>query len=334
MIVDLPKFVDAERPQWTELERHLDRMERDPARRLSLEEAQRIHYLYQRASAGLARIGTLASEPELRRYLEWLVARAYGEIHDLRERGKRITPWHWMVVIFPRTFRQYHRAFALSLALTIFGVAFGALAVYIDPAGKSVILPFANLQQAPHERVAKEEAAKTDRLEGHKGQFSADLMTHNTQVAITAMALGMTWGIGTIVLLFYNGVILGAVGLDYIMDGQTRFLLGWLLPHGVIEIPAILLAGQAGLVLANALIGWGSRITRGERLRTVSGDLVTLIAGVGIMLVWAGIIEAFLSQYHEPVIPYWLKISFGLVELSLLTLFLARSGKKETIESH
>ena len=46
------------------------------------------------------------------------------------------------------------------------------------------------------------------------------------------------------------------------------------------------------------------------------------------MLVWAGFIEAFLSQYHEPVIPYSLKIGFGVVELILLILFLSKSGKE------
>ena len=65
------------------------------------------------------------------------------------------------------------------------------------------------------------------------------------------------WGVGTIVMLFYNGVILGAVTVDYIRAGQTKFLAGWLLPHGAVEIPSILIAGQAGLVLALALIGWG-----------------------------------------------------------------------------
>ena len=44
------------------------------------------------------------------------------------------------------------------------------------------------------------------------------------------------------------------------------------------------------------------------------------------MLVWAGIVEAFLSQYHEPVISYGMKISFGVVEALLLTLFLMRAG--------
>jgi uncharacterized membrane protein SpoIIM required for sporulation len=102
------------------------------------------------------------------------------------------------------------------------------------------------------------------------------------------------------------------------------------MPHGVIEIPAILIAGQAGLILALALIGWGKRTSLRMRLREVSRDLVTLIFGVGLLLIWAGFIEAFLSQYHEPVIPYDAKIAFGLVELILLTLFLAKSGSKSS----
>src|SRR5262249_19886872 len=99
-------------------------------------------------------------------------------------------------------------------------------------------------------------------------------------------------------------------------------------PHGVVEIPAILIAGQAGLVLALALIGWGKRTPLRMRLREVSSDLMTLIFGVAVLLVWAGFIEAFLSQYHEPVIPYEFKITFGLVELTLLWVFLSKSGKK------
>ncbi|HLX69563.1 MAG TPA: stage II sporulation protein M, partial [Verrucomicrobiae bacterium] len=163
---------------------------------------------------------------------------------------------------------------------------------------------------------------------GVKTGFSAELMTHNTRVSIFTFALGMTWGVGTILMLFYNGVILGAVAVDYVRAGQTKFLLGWLMPHGVVEIPAILIAGQAGLVLALALIGWGKRTPLRKRLREVTADLTTLIFGVAVMLVWAGFIEAFLSQYHEPVIPYDFKIGFGLVELTLLWVFLSKSGKK------
>jgi len=326
MIIDLQKFLSEERRHWTELERMLDSIERYPERRQELAELLRFHELYERASADLAKIATFASEPEIRRYLERLVARAYGEIHETREKRRGLNVWRWFVETFPQAFRRRLAAFWLSLAVTVAGCVFGGVALRIDPEAKLVLMPFEGLKGDPRDRVRKEESEKKDRLAGNKSTFAAELMTHNTQVAIFTMALGVTWGAGTTIELFYNGVILGAVGVDYVMAGQTRFLMGWLLPHGAVEIPSILLGGQAGFLLAGALIGWGSRKSRGERLREISRDLVTIIGGAGVLLIWAGIIESFLSQYHEPVIPYAAKIAFGSAELVALTVFLARSG--------
>lgn len=168
-------------------------------------------------------------------------------------------------------------------------------------------------------------------LANTKGRFSAVLMTNNTQVSILALALGVTWGIGTLILLFYNGVVLGAVIFDYVRAGQSVFLMGWLLPHGVVEIPAILIAGQAGLLLGQALIGWNSKESVSQRLRSVTGSLVTLISGAALLLIWAGLVEAFLSQYHEPILPYQIKIVFGLVELLALLMFLTFAGRRGTL---
>ncbi|NOS68918.1 MAG: stage II sporulation protein M [Verrucomicrobia bacterium] len=328
MIIDLQKFAAAGRPTWTELERWLDRLEDKHRDRMTLDELQRFHRLYERTAADLARIATFSAEPETRRYLENLVARAYGEIHETREKRARIQPLTWFFQTFPQTFRKHARQFYLSVTITLIGCLFGGFAIAYDPGSKSVLLPFEHLQGDPAKRVAKEEAVARDELRGAKTGFSAFLMTHNTQVSVFTLGLGITWGVGTAIMLFYNGIILGAISVDYIHAGQTKFLLGWLLPHGVIEIPAILIAGQAGLVLALAMIGWGTRIPFGARLRKVSGDLMTLIFGVAIMLVWAGLVEAFFSQYHEPILPYELKIGFGVCELILLVLFLSKSGKK------
>lgn len=326
MILDLQRFVAGERPFWSELERALDKLEAEPNLRMPLEELRRFHLLYERTAGDLAKITTFSAEPETRRYLENLVARAYGEMHETRERRRRLFPLQWFFQTLPRTFRRQARAFWVSLAITLAGCAFGGFALALDPESKPVLMPFSHLMQDPAKRVAQEEQATTDRLAGRKTSFSTFLMTHNIKVSVFTLALGMTWGIGTILMLFYNGVILGAVAVDYVGAGQTKFLLGWLLPHGVVEIPAILIAGQAGLMLALALIGWGQPIPLRARLRAISPDLVTLIFGVGVLLVWAGFVEAFLSQYHEPIIPYSAKIAFGLVELTLLILFLAKSG--------
>ena len=333
MIIDLHKFLQAERPAWTELEKTLAKLEEEPNWRMDLAQLKHFHYLYERASADLGKIVTFASEPETRRYLEALVARAYGEIHESREKARRLRLFHWFFVLFPQTFRRHLRAFWLSLAVTLAGCLFGGIALALDPEAKPVLLPFPHLQGSPAERVANEEKATHDRLAGVKGTFSMELMTHNTQVSIFTLALGATCGFGTILMLFYNGIILGAVSVDYILAGQTKFLVGWLLPHGSFEIPAILIAGQGGLILGRALIGWGRRASLRSRLQAVSRDLVILIFGVAVMLLWAGLVESFFSQYHEPVISYNFKILFGLMELGLLALLLVKSGSSAAAQT-
>jgi uncharacterized membrane protein SpoIIM required for sporulation len=330
VIIDLERFIEAERPHWRELEAALKRLESEGTARPGLRELLRLHALYQRASAGLARVATFSSEPEVRLYLESLVSRAYGEIHETRVRPHRLAPWSFLVVTFPRAFRRHARAFALAVLITCAGCVFGGSAVVLDAEAKDALMPFAGLHESPNDRVRREESTLSDRLRGSKSTFSAMLMTHNIRVSIACLALGMTWGIGTSILLFYNGVTLGAVAFDYAEAGQVKFLLGWLLPHGAVEIPAILIAGQAGLVLASALIGWGDRTSLKSRLRTILPDVGALVGGVAALMAWAGFIEAFLSQYHEPVLPYALKIGFGLLEGSFLALFLAKSGSRTT----
>lgn len=328
MILNLQQFIHSERPNWNELESLLHSIEEDPDLRLSLGQTKRLHYLYDRAAADLLRISTFASSPEILHYLEALVARAYGEIHETREPRRRFLFLNWVFEQFPRTFRRHLAAFWCSLALTLFGTLFGAGMLYIDHDAKETLLPFSHLQGKPSERVAEEEQNKGRQLEGRKAGFAGFLMTHNIRVSLFTLALGMTYGIGTVVMLFYNGVILGAVSMDYIMDGQVRFLIGWLLPHGSIEIPSVIIAGQAGFILAGALIGSRKRMSLRDRLTAVREDLVTLIGGFSMLLVWAGIIEAFFSQYHEPVLPYGVKIGFGMLQLALLYAYLAFSGRK------
>ena len=336
MLIDLPRFLATEQSFWDELSAQLDRLERDRSLRgnggLDLPGAERLHYLYQRAASDLARLDTFSAESDLRRALGALVARAYAEIHSRAGASTGLdgpvgNPWHWLSATFPRAFRRHARAFWLALAVTIVGAGFGALALAIDPDARAVTLPFGHADMDPAQRVAEEERDQGKNLSGHKATMSGWLMQNNIKVSVLALALGCTWGVGTMVVLFSNGVYLGAIILDYTRAGQGVFLAGWLLPHGSVEIPAILVAGQAGLVLGGALVGWGRRVALRERLRAVRADLVTLIGGVALMLIWAGIVEAFFSQYHAPVLPYAVKITFGVVELVALTLFFALSGR-------
>ncbi|HLP02741.1 MAG TPA: stage II sporulation protein M [Opitutaceae bacterium] len=330
MIVDLERFVHEERPKWERLDTLLRLRAKDPWRPLPLDEARELERLYQRASADLARLATFAAEPEARRYLEGLVARAYAEVHGAEAEVRHFRPWHWFVNTFPRTFRRRFGAFRFAAALLLIGSFFGVFAVALDPDAKSVLMPFSHLEGDPRERVAAEERGDNlDRLGQQRGTFAGYLMVHNTRVTLLSMALGLSAGIGTLMIVFSNGVMLGAVVIDYVVAGESIFLLGWLLPHGVIELPAVLIGSQAGFVLAQAMLGRGERRRLRERLRAAAPDVVTLSLGAGLLLVWAGCVESFLSQYHAPVVPYGAKIAFGCVEAAALWWWLARSGRSE-----
>ncbi|MEN6485027.1 MAG: stage II sporulation protein M [Syntrophobacteraceae bacterium] len=327
MILDLEKFIAGQRETWRELERVLDDRERDPSRRMDLDEIKRFHLLYQRTSADLARLESFACEPDLSRYLESLVARGFAEMHEPERIPVRMSPLRWFFHDFPRVFRRRIKEFHLAAAALLVGALLGGALLLADSEAKETLLPFEHLLGSPSERVAREESEVNKGLADGKLTFSSQLMTNNIRVSIFCMALGTTWGIGTLILLFYNGAVLGAIVLDYCREGQTAFLLGWLLPHGSVEIPAILLGGQAGLVLAGALIGRRDGTSLNRRLKSVSSDLSTLIGGAAVMLVWAGFIEAFFSQYHQPVLSYSAKIGFGIAELAALSLLLGLGGR-------
>ena len=91
MIIDLQRFIEKSRPIWIKLESILTRVETDN-RPMSVKEMERFHELYEFTAADLAKLTTFSSEPETRNYLESLVAQAYGEIHETRDKQRRIFP--------------------------------------------------------------------------------------------------------------------------------------------------------------------------------------------------------------------------------------------------
>ena len=273
--------------------------------------------------------GALA--PELRRYLERLVGRAYAELYYARPtRSQLWRPRRWLRIFtaFPEAFRRQVRFFALAVVVTLLGAAFGGLAVHYDFAAVDVLLP-ADYLRNPSLRVGREEKGQTRHLDSAQVEaaFSAQLITHNIQVSLLAAGLGVTYGIGTTLLLFENGLLLGAVAMRYTQQGFGLFVTAWLLPHGAFEIPSILIAGQAGFYLARLLL----RRREDRNMRQSIREWLLLIAGLALMLVWAGLMEAFFSQHHSPVLPYGFKVVVGAAELALLTMYLLLMRRRETL---
>lgn len=328
MILDLERFQAQALPRWRNLESLLAALEGRPDRKLNAAEVEQLQDLYAQTATDLNRVthGTLAHD--LQHYLERLVARAYAELYyapPLRSEIWRPRRWLRILTAFPETFRRQSRYFVLATLITLLGCALGGLAVHYDPASVDVLLP-ADYLRNPGQRVHEEE-----RGQGHivstqtEAAFSAQLIKHNIEVALLAAALGVTFGIGTALLLFENGVLLGAVAVHYTQQGFGLFMTAWLLPHGVFEIPSILIAGQAGFFLARLLL----HQRENRNVRQSMREWLVLVAGLAMMLVWAGVMEAFFSQHHAPVLPYGFKVAVATAELVLLTIYLLVTGRRE-----
>jgi uncharacterized membrane protein SpoIIM required for sporulation len=328
VILNLERFQAQAQPRWKNLESLLGVLESRPDRRLNPAEAQQLQGLYAQAGTDLNRVTHGALAPELRQYLERLVARAYAELYYAPPMRSEIwQPRRWLRIFsaFPESFRRQSRYFALAVLVTVLGCTLGGLAVRYDPASVDVLLP-ADYLRNPDQRVHEAEQGL-----GHlnsaqtEAAFSAQLIRHNIQVALLAAALGVTFGIGTALLLFENGVLLGAVAVHYTQHGFGLFMTAWLLPHGVFEIPSILIAGQAGFYLARLLL----HRRENRNARQLMREWLVLVAGLAMMLVWAGIMEAFFSQHHAPVLPYGFKVAIAAAEFLLLTMYLLLIGRTE-----
>lgn len=330
MILDLERFQALARPRWNALESLLAALEGRPDRRLNPAESEQLQELYALVAADLNRVEHGSLAPELRQYLERLVARAYSELYFVPPTRSEFWQWRrWLTIftIFPETFRRQFRYFALAVLITLLGCTMGGLAVRYDPASVDLLLPAEYLRD-PGKRVHAEEVGENRHRNSAQNEaaFSAQLIKHNIEVSLLAAALGVTFGIGTALLLFENGILLGAVAVRYTQQGFGLFVAGWLLPHGVFEIPSMLIAGQAGFYLARLLL----RRREDRDVRQSMREWLVLIAGMALLLTWAGIMEAFFSQHHEPELPYGFKVAIASAELVLLTIYLLAIGRKKS----
>jgi uncharacterized membrane protein SpoIIM required for sporulation len=180
----------------------------------------------------------------------------------------------------------------------------------------------------PDERV-KDEANSSHHMSGsEQATFSSFLFTHNIEVAFLAFALGISLGVGTVVLLWYNGLMLGALAMVYQAKGHALWFWSWILPHGVVEITAITLAGAGGLILARALLAPGQR-RAADAIREEGRTAVQMVLGTIPLFIVAGFTEGTISQIHEPAIPSWVKLTYALVMTCLLSAYLLLAGKDE-----
>lgn len=326
---DVERFVREREPHWHALEGLLQQVERSGLGALDLEGARRFGKLYRMVSADLARAQTELLDASVQDYLNDLVARGYRQVYSgsvgAGTVGSGRGLWRFFALEFPALVRAEWRAVALSAALFFVGGAVGASAMALDPGAAAVLIPEQHQAHTPSERIAEDEGGPRHGSD-QAAAFSSFLFTHNIQVSFLVFAMGMTFGVGTCALMFYNGVPLGALAWQYHASGHGLFFWAWILPHGIPEISEIVIAGAAGLILARGLLRPGRR-SRRDALVHEARTAARLVVGGMPVLVLAGLIEGTISQMHAPLMPYWAKLLFAAIVGSGLFLWLWRGGR-------
>jgi uncharacterized membrane protein SpoIIM required for sporulation len=315
------------RARWGELEQLLQRAAPGAAR-LSLREAQRLAQLYRWVAADLLHARRADQDVAEATYLEGLTWAAYVAVYGPAPRLRLLGAWRFLRREFPALVRSEARLVALAASLLLAGALCGGAVMSLDQAALSVVVPELHQDQTPLERVRQE--AQRDFFDaGGSAVFSSFLFTHNIQVTFLVFGLGITCGLGTAAVLFWNGIPLGALASQYFASGQGAFFLAWILPHGVLELTVVTIAGAAGFVLARGLLRPGAR-TRRRAFGDEAKKAVRLVLGGMPLLVIAGLVEGSFSQLHPPAMPIWVKLLFAST-LALATFcYLGLAGRHPT----
>lgn len=148
------------------------------------------------------------------------------------------------------------------------------------------------------------EADTTDQGLGAVGLagFSTYVLTNNIRVALTAFVAGITWGVGTALLIGYNGLLFGALTGLAASAGNLALLGEATLAHGILELSCIVVAGAAGLSLGRSMLKPG-RLTRTESLAIEARSSLFIAAGTAPWLVVAGIVEGYASRVGLTLVP-------------------------------
>lgn len=274
--------------------------------------------MYRKASADLLLARDLAGQADTAAYLETLVGRAYTAIYSAR-RLRLGSVLRYFSHAWPRTLREEKAYVLVASAVFALGFLVAFVLTLADPVAFDHLLPSewaVSYAERPDDPRAERFGTMGDE---DAAAFSSMLMVNNIRVTIRAFALGLTFGVGTVAMLFFNGVLLGAIAANFAGWGQSLEFWALIAPHGVPEIFAIVLGGGGGLVLADALLRPGRR-SRIQALRDRGRRALSLVGAAVPLLVIAGLIEGFVTPMA--ILPPVGKLVFAAVAAVALGLWI------------
>jgi len=313
--MDIDRFLAVNTPVWDRLTDLCGRADRG-LRRLSAAELDELVRLYLRTSAHLSYARTYFTDPALTARLTALVGRANALVYGSRPRSLRAFG-RFFTTTFPAAVWDARRAVAISAALLL-GPAL-IVAVWLAHSPRAIdATGSAALRQA----YVNHDFASYYRSRP-SAEFAAQVQTNNIRVAFLAFAGGIAACVPTIMVLAQNGASLGQAAGLFAAAGRQPEFYGLVLPHGLLELTSVIVAGGAGLRLGWALISPGDR-PRAEALAAEGRRAVTIVAGLVVAFLVAGTIEGFVTG---SALPTPARVGIGLLAEVGFVLYVVVLGR-------
>ncbi len=314
--MDIDRYIQRNDPTWRRLE-HLARSASKGVRGLSDPELDELVDLYQRVSAHLSHARGQYRDPDLNARLSRILGEARVVIY--RKRG---TAWRAAGRFFTETFPAavWHSRVHVAVAAVAFllpALGFGFWLANSPDVLDAAVPP--EVQQL----IAEEEFASYYSSDAAQN-FASQVTINNIQVAFLAFALGIVAVAGPTMVLALNGMNVGVMAAVMHRAGEGPQFWGLILPHGLLEISAILVAGAAGLRVSWAIVAPGDR-TRRDALRVEGLRSVVIVMGLALCFVIAGFIEGFITPSN---LPTSLRVAVGVAALAGFVIYVVLLGSR------
>lgn len=315
-----PRWTEQRRPYWERLEGLVKATGGKSVSSLSPRQLQELALLYRQTASDLATAREDPTNSTLALYLNQLLGRAHNLIY-MGRKVKRPGIWSFykegFPAIFRATFSDTLTAFVVFLAAGVasFLVGMGDPAFVRHLLGPRMIETIEKHQMWTHSIVTIKPLA------------SSAILTNNLSVSFATFALGITAGVGTVYMMLVNGLLIGVISAACWREGMSLELWSFVAAHGILELPAIFIAGGAGLGIARGLLFPGT-LPRRESLAQAGARSVRLVLGTIPLLLVAGFVEGFVSPTDlHPAIKFLLSGALGT--LLVLYLLSGRSPQRQ-----
>jgi uncharacterized membrane protein SpoIIM required for sporulation len=316
------RWIEKRKPHWSRLEALVAACGRRSVAALTHEEVRELALLYRQTAADLSTAREDPGSAALARHLNELLGRSHNLVYAGAARSRPAGLLRFFLHGFPLVFRQTLPYTLAAFTLFAAGAAAGMLLAASDPGFERFILSGQMMDTIERREMW------THGIVAVKPYASTAIMTNNIAVSLAACATGMLAGLGPVYMMLFNGLLIGVVGSACYRVGLSVALWSFVAPHGVLELPAIFIAGGAGLLLGKGVLFPGT-LPRRDSIAEAGSDAVRLLVGVIPILVIAGIIEGFISPTATAPVA---KFAIGASVFVLLVSYLARGWTERTLK--